>query len=95
MRTQSGSKQDVTQRILNGLSISLALMATFIVLPEAYSHSIDWVAAYAATRYGEVYVEICRIGWFLILGSTIFFASYLSTYVLVAIGGFTLIVKFI
>lgn len=91
----NNEKSKVTAKILNGLSISLAIMVTFVALPEAYARSVDWVAAYTASRYGEEFVELCRVLWFVILGATVFFGSYLSTYLLVAIGGMSLIMKII
>jgi hypothetical protein len=91
-----GSKnqgRDVWNQSMIGLANSLAVLITFLAVPELYARSIDWISNYTATRYGPEFIPVCELAWFVILGCIVFFTARAGTAALVISGGMALAMR--
>ena len=61
-----------------GMAVVLALIATFFGGPEIYHHTINYVLAFAQSRYGEQFLPLALIGWALIVAAFSFYAARIT-----------------
>lgn len=60
------------------MTIVLALVATFFGGPELYHQTIDYVLAFAQSRYGEQFLPLALIGWALLVAAFCFYAARIT-----------------
>lgn len=94
-RQPGGSGRDVWNSSMIGLANSLAVLITFLAVPELYGRTINWISNYTATRYGAEFLPVCEIAWFGILGCIVFFTARAGTAALIVSGGAALALKLI
>lgn len=92
-RGSGNSGRDIWNQSMIGLANSLAVLITFLAVPELYARTIDWVSNYTATRYGAEFIPLCELGWFVILGCIVFFTARAGTAALIISGGMALAMK--
>ncbi|ODR95215.1 hypothetical protein AUC70_05820 [Methyloceanibacter stevinii] len=92
---RSGGGSDLWRGSLVGLANSLAALITFLLLPEIYDRTVEWIAHFTAAHYGADFVDFCKFAWLILLGCIIFFTARAGTVALVVSGGMTLALKFV
>lgn len=61
-----------------GFTIVLALSATFFGGPELYHQTIEYVLAFAQSRYGEQFLPLALIGWAFLVAAFTFYAARIT-----------------
>lgn len=61
-----------------GMTIVLAITAAFFGGPELYHHTIDYVFAFAQSRYGGDMAGLAVIGWAVIVAAFTFYAARIT-----------------
>ncbi|WP_072378272.1 hypothetical protein [Hyphomicrobium sp. NDB2Meth4] len=57
------------------LAILLAIMTAFLLTPEVYARTVNWIVAYTASRYGAGFEDLTRFAWFVMTALLIFFGA--------------------
>lgn len=61
-----------------GMAIVLAIVAVFFGAPELYYQTIQYVMAFAESRYGPDWAPIALFGWAFIVAGLIFYAARIT-----------------
>ncbi len=73
-----------------GLANTLAVVATFLGVPQLYGRSIVWIQAYTARHYGYGLEDLIAFAWFVICACFLFFISRASISTALVMGGLAL-----
>lgn len=82
------------QRAMDGLALWIAILITFLAVPELYARTVAWISHYTATRYGPEFVPFCEVAWFVILGFIVFHGAQAGTAALILTGGMAVAMRF-
>jgi hypothetical protein len=69
------------------LAILLAIMTAFLLTPEVYGRTVNWIVNYTAARYGMGFEDVTRFAWFVMTALIIFFTARATLATAIVAGG--------
>lgn len=62
----------------HGMTIVLAIVATFFGAPELFYHTVEYVGEFAASRYGHDLAPPAMIGWALLVAAFVYYSARIT-----------------
>ena len=90
-----GKRQQVFMSSVEWLANLLAVLAAFILTPEIYARTVNWVVDYTASRYGAGFEDLTHFAWFVMTALLVFFGARASLTTAIVAGGLALATRFV
>lgn len=90
-----GKRQQVFMSSVEWIANLIALLAAFLLTPEIWARSVDWVVSYTAARYGPGFEPAVTIGWFVMVAMLTFFTSRATLTTAIVAGGLALATRLV
>ena len=85
--------QNVFMGSVKGLANVIAFIAAFLLTPQLYYWSVDWVSNYVASVYGPAFFNPSRFVWFCTTALLVFFISRATIGTALVFGGLAIVTR--
>lgn len=88
-------RQQVFMDSVEALSNILAFITAFLMTPEVYARTVNWVVRFTSSRYGAGFEDLVQLAWFAVMALLIFFLSRATLSTAIVAAGLAIAVRFV
>jgi len=92
---QREKRQQVFMSSVEWLANILAFATAFLLTPEAYARTVNWVVRFTTTRYGAGFEDLTAFAHFVIVGLVIFFLARATLATAIVAAGLAFAVRYV
>jgi len=92
---QRQKRQQVFMSSVEALANILAFATAFLLTPEVYARTVEWVVSFTASRYGAGFEDLTAFAHFVIVALVIFFTARATLATAIVAAGLAFAVRFV